>query len=358
MEVLRDSIAKTQFGCDFVLKSGNRKIKLLQITDMQIIDASQRRRPDRLRTDEINAWNPELIDKNFGNHTKSLIAQTKPDMIFITGDMVYGSFDDSGRVFKWFCDFMDSFGIPWAPVFGNHDNESAMGVDWQCSMLEKSKYCIFKRGDISGNSNYTVGICVGEKLVRVMHMLDTHGCLLDKGIYSDQLEFVKENCKRISELQGRCVPAFAVFHIPTDEYKAAEIAKGYATDEGDSYVIGVDVAAQDDDFGSKQMFFKKLSTASVPDFLDTVKKCNIQAVFAGHVHSVNTCISYEGVKWVFGLKTGQYDYHTPGQLGGTLVTLENEEFYIAHVPSLVRYAPFAGGSSVFEDFFAEDKYII
>ncbi|MBQ6825451.1 MAG: hypothetical protein IJP34_02175 [Clostridia bacterium] len=45
-------------GCDFVLDFDKdiSEIKLLQLTDMQIIDASQRRTSDRLRPDEIKAW--------------------------------------------------------------------------------------------------------------------------------------------------------------------------------------------------------------------------------------------------------------------------------------------------------------
>ena len=97
-----------------------------------------------------------------------------------------------------------------------------------------------------------------------------------------------------------------------------------------------------------------MTTIPVPGFMEVIKQCNVQAVFAGHFHSVNTCISYEGVKWVLGLKTGQYDYHNPGQLGGTLVTLEKDEFTVSHLPSLVKYAPFPGGCCIFDDFFAEN----
>ena len=87
-------------GCDFVVGLGeerkNTKIKLLQLTDMQVIDSFQRRTPDRLRIDEINSWNPANFDEQCGDGIRSLIAQTKPDLIFITGDIIYGSFDDNG----------------------------------------------------------------------------------------------------------------------------------------------------------------------------------------------------------------------------------------------------------------------
>lgn len=358
MEIIRGNDAKSLFGCDVVLKlpesKKNEKIKILQITDIQIIDSEQMRTPDRLRKDEINAWSPDKFDENFGNHLKSLIAQSRPDMIFITGDMVYGSFDDSGRIFERFCNFVDSFCIPWACVFGNHDNETNRGVDWQCDLLENTKYGMFKRGNVSGNGNYMVGICAGDEIVRVIHMLDSHGCLSKAGICQDQLELVKENAELVNKTQNKNVPAFIAMHYPTEEYRVAELSKGYMTEERESYVIGVDVDAKDDDFGSKVQNFKKVNPVCTPGFMDTVKECNVQAVFAGHFHSVNTCITYEGVKWVMGLKTGQYDYHNPGQLGGTLITIENEEFTVSHLPALVNYSPFPGGSIIFKDFFAED----
>ena len=122
---ITDNTMKINAGCDFIVHiDEKRKIKLLQITDMQLIDSAQRRTPERLRQDEINAWHSETFDGVFGNHLKSLVAQTNPDLIFITGDMVYGSFDDNGTSLEWFCEFMDSFKIQWAPIFGNHDNES------------------------------------------------------------------------------------------------------------------------------------------------------------------------------------------------------------------------------------------
>lgn len=270
MELIRDKDAKLLFGCDFALrfpesrKTG--KIKLLQITDMQIIDSEQLRTPDRLRKDEIIAWSPDRFDENFGNHVKSLVAQCRPDMIFITGDMVYGSFDDSGRMFEKFCAFMDSFAIPWACVFGNHDNESYMGVEWQCNLLENTRYGMFKRGNVSGNGNYSVGICVENELVRVLHMLDSHGCLSPAGVYPDQLELVKENTNLINKMQGRTVPGFIGMHYQTEEYRKAELYKGYVTEDREDYTIGVDVEAKDDDFGAKTQIFKKVAPVSVPGF--------------------------------------------------------------------------------------------
>jgi len=355
------SILKNTMGCDFVLElpesRKNTKIKLLQLTDMQIIDAEQRRTPDRLRPDEIEAWAPDKFDINCGNQIRSLVTQTKPDMIFMTGDLVYGSFDDAGTTFEWFCNFMDSLEIPWAPVFGNHDNETARGVEWQCERLASSKYCMFERGNVTGNGNYTVGIAAGGELVRVLYMIDTNGCagMTPAGIYPDQVEFVTVSCENIAKACGRKIPAFAAFHIETKDFATAARAKGYITDERSSCIIGVDVPSKDGDFGMNyegcEVRYKTMG-----DHLEMFKNCAVDGVFTGHTHNNSTCISWEGIKWVYGLKTGQYDYHVPCNMGGTLVTLEDGGFEVAHVPALTPMAPFPGGAGFFKNVFVPGSY--
>ena len=354
-------------GCDVVVRleegRAHTGIKLLQLTDMQVIDAAQRRTPDRIRADEIEAWDPKRFDAQCGDHIRSLVAQTRPDLIFITGDIIYGSFDDAGTTFEWFCRLMDSFEIPWAPVFGNHDNESRRGVDWQCTQFETSKYCLFKRGNVTGNGNYTVGIAVGERLMRVLHMIDSNGCsagedpsiVKKKGIYPDQLELISAHTEEIRGAQGRSVPAFMAFHIPVDCYVTAEESKGYTRDGRSTYCIGVDVPAAEGDFGFRLERFSMIPIG--PAFVDFLHANAIDGVFAGHMHNACTCIGYQGIKWVFGLKTGQYDYHIPGQVGGTLVTLEDECFSVAHLPALVPSAPMPEKAPMFQGFFATGEAV-
>ena len=359
MEIIKNNKNTVFDGCDFVLRlEPKRKIKLLQLTDMQIIDASQRRTSDRLRVDEINAWRTENFDALCGDQIRSLVAQTTPDMIFITGDITYGSFDDNGNTLRYICTLMDSFKIPWAAVFGNHDNESEMGVDWQCEQLEKSEYCMFRRGEVTGNSNYSIGIAVGGELVRVLHMVDSNGCVTKRGIYDDQIELIKANSNAIKSAQGRVVSAFVACHIPVDCFAKAEMAKGYCTDERRFYSIGVDVKADKGDFGCKYEDPSK-SIIKTPDgFLPLLRECGVDGFFVGHCHKINTCIEYDGIKWVYGLKTGQYDYQNLGQLGGTLITLEEGDFAVTHIPALARCAKYPKHAPMFKELFSEDEYII
>ena len=69
MEIIRDTKNTAFEGCDFVVKAeSGKQIRLLQLTDMQLINSEQRRTPDRLRADEINAWLPDNFDDLCGDH--------------------------------------------------------------------------------------------------------------------------------------------------------------------------------------------------------------------------------------------------------------------------------------------------
>ena len=355
------SILRGGRGCDFVVALPEGRvgtdIKLLQLTDTQIIDSSQRRVPNRIPADKIAAWSPENFDAQCGNHIRALVNSTRPDMIFITGDVVYGEFDDDGSALRWFIGLMDSFEIPWAPVFGNHDNESKIGVRAQCEMLESSKYCLFRRGDVSGNGNYTVGVSVGGELVRVLYMLDSNGCtntadpevIRKKVICPNQLDFVEESSKEIASEAGRVVPGFMAFHIPPSIFVEAEREKGYVTDDRRYYTIGVDVEARDDDFGFMQENAQLIECEA--DMLDFTARVGVDAIFVGHHHSMSSVIRYHHLRLVYGLKTGQYDTYIPGSVGGTLVTLRGEKFDVAHVPSLCPYGPVPESAERYVGFF-------
>ena len=49
----------------------------------------------------------------------TVIERSHPDLITVSGDISYGG---DFEAFNYFADYMDSFGIPWAICFGNHDN--------------------------------------------------------------------------------------------------------------------------------------------------------------------------------------------------------------------------------------------
>lgn len=334
--------------CDFFVNAKGKKIEILQITDMQIIDAAQRPYTDRLRPIEVEKYATEKIEENCFYRIKSLATQLKPDVIIMTGDLVYGEFDARGTSQRKLVEFMESLDIPWAPVFGNHDSESAKGVKWQCEQYENAKNCLFKDGNCLGHGNYTVGILNNGELVRILYMLDSHGCdfaadednKIQEGIFEDQIEMMKNTAKRAEEACGRKIPAFAAYHIPNHVFTEAAEAKGYSV-KG-KYTIGVDVEAKDGDFGYKGADSTSYNTTfEAPNYVEELKKANVDGVFVGHIHLNNTSISYKDIQWTFGLKTGISDGYVTGQLGGTSIRVDadGKDFEIRHVPCLVPYTP-------------------
>jgi len=205
---------------DFILSvPSDRSTILLQLTDTQIIDASQSRTPLRLSHDQQKFWAPENADKNCFCQIRELVKRTSPDLIIITGDIIYGEFDDNGSMHTRFIAFMDSLKIPWSVVFGNHDNETRMGVDWQCAQYENSPYCLFKRGHLTGNTNFTIGLMRDDRIFRIIYMMDDNGCcdsgdpaiVKTYGLAPDQKSWLKKTAKLIGSTYGQ-IPAFFHFH--------------------------------------------------------------------------------------------------------------------------------------------------
>lgn len=313
---------------DFTLDFKKDEIRILQITDMQVIDSSQQRYPGRLREEEYLKWLPETKEKNLYRYIRELVQRTSPDLIIITGDITYGEFDDSGRSLEEFIAFMDSFGIPWAPVYGNHDNESYIGIEKQNSMYENAKMCLFRKGDVFGNGNYSIGLSFDRELSRVICMMDSNGCgklNISQGFRKDQLDWMKKTAQECD------VPLFCCFHIPTKDFSDAYVAAGYQ-EESDtqksftSYELSCDKAARNGEFGKKDEPFYGYADG----ILSVLKESRVDGVFAGHYHKINLSVMYEGIRFTMGLKTGLYDYHDREAMGGTLIRVCRDGYSVNH----------------------------
>ena len=333
------------YGFDYVIDYNNeRPIKILQLTDTQTIDSSQERYPERLDAGSEQAWAPteEIRNALLFDYIKETVEAAKPDLILLTGDIVYGEFDDNGENFKDIVEYMDSLKIPWAPVYGNHENESRMGVEWQNEQLTKSPYCLFNaRHDIEGNGNYSIGISHNGTLERVVYMMDSNGVYdpwweVDKykdteeaknadttvikqtqGFSMKQKNWYRTMALRTNDIAGKTIPSIIGYHIPHKEYLDAAKAACYQTTDSSEvkYTIGTNVVAQPGDSGYKG---NAHSTREEAHLLDYMHEVGTDGTFVGHQHSINTSVYYDGIRWTFGVKTGEYcDY--PSEMGGTLI---------------------------------------
>ena len=305
-----------------------RDAVILQITDPQIIDATQVREDVTFSQKKRDFWQPTRMNQLLFNDLRNLINEVQPDLILMTGDLVYGGYDDAGTSFTRLADFMDSFGIPWAPVFGNHDNESKRGVDWQCSYLESCQNCLFKQRTLTGNGNYSIGIVQGDELKRVIFMMDSNGCgaMSDEsyanghskksaGFGADQIEWYTAAANKINNDFDDIEYTFA-FHIQPAVFEDAlyntygfQSSGAAVTENGDlESPLNIDTRQdkQPTDFG---YIGRKLKTPWDSDkaVYNGMKALGADSILVGHEHCNSASVVYDGVRFQYGQKIGEYD---------------------------------------------------
>ena len=331
---------------DYVIEiEEGRDARILFLADTQIIDSSQRRTPNRLNQTSITAWAPDRMEENCFKYIEDAVNKVNPDLIIILGDIIYGEFDDAGTSLLALIEEMESYEIPWAPLYGNHENESAKGAKWQNQMLENAEHCLFKKGDTDGNGNYTIAIKQGAELVRMFYIMDSNHCknaynpqengvITTMGFTNNQIVWLYNRMEALKDVNGENVATSLCYHVPTQEFVFAD--EQYSKKSA-SYTIGSEVqkAAGADDFGSNRGSLT-LQNFIAPNyngeaFLSILKKYGTDTVFSGHLHKTNTSIMYEGIRWTFGLKTGTYDSYNAGELGGTQMLLNAKGYSIKHI---------------------------
>lgn len=335
------------YGLDYVMDfsfSEDREIRILQLTDTQIVDSLQQRTEGRLDATQTEQWKPEKMDALVFSYIRETVEQTQPDLILLTGDNVHGEFDDNGECLKALIDCMEKLQIPWAPINGNHDNESIKGVQWQSEQYANAKYCLFnRRHAIGGNGNYSIGLAKNGELERVVYMLDSNYCgakestsyekHADYGrtdlIHSrneflgGQMEWYRVSQLRVNQVAEKVIPSFCCFHVPDAELAKGLVWSGYQDVESDDtkYIIGEDgVIAQPGDSGYKYGSVTDVLLNSLYPYMNEV---GCDGTFSGHLHYSSTSVYYKGIRWTLGTKTGEYVSHVPEKLGGTLISLEN-----------------------------------
>ena len=343
---------------DFSVIQKGKEFRILQLTDMQVIDSTQKRFSERLNAEETEKWQPQNMKEILFDSMDKLVAETNPDLIIITGDITYGEFDDTGKSLLAFIEKMESYNIPWAPVWGNHDNESVLGVDWQCQQFINAKNCLFKKGITVGCSNYIIGIKNSDgELNRLMYMMDSNGCAniskvtnqADKdavktqfGFTEEQLAWYRSVAVKVNQYGQKEIPSFLCMHIPPAEVTTALVAIGYqekadTVDVSHNYQVGsitnggntwTYIKDTNKNFGFKEG--RTVGTSAMTEYiLPYLKAAKTDGTFFGHQHINALSVEWEGIRYTYGLKTGRYD-ESPNKTGGTVITLNGSEFDVNH----------------------------
>ncbi len=302
----------------YTVRAENEQLRILQLTDVHICGSITTIGTDRKAFDACY----------------ELIKEAQPDLIIVTGDIVFPiplqTFNKNNLkpIFQ-FGTFMNNVGIPWAMVYGNHDTEAVATYDSKtfdgifrhftaqddCPMLYADI-----QPDIYGRYNQYLRIENSDgSLNRLIFLMDSNDYVKNTteindydSIHEDQIKWYSETIDRISAEENSDVSSFVFMHIPFEEFADAK----YALDAGDPNVV--------------YLFGENREGVSHPDrnsgFFDKMlDKKSTEAVFVGHDHLNNMGINYRGIDLVYSKSIDYIAY--PGiskmteQRGATLITV-------------------------------------
>ena len=269
--------------------------RIMQLTDLHLVrtgDGPEQRELDMIR---------------------NLIALERPDFVAVTGDLSLS--DTSDCCYRVFCDFMDSFGIPWAYAMGNHDGELGPGYEALEQILYWSSTCLYRHGmpHLASHGTYTITLVEGKgDPVWVLYFLDTHA----EGYLShEQKLWYLARRDEINRDAGRTVPALTFMHIPFREYQKV-------WDAGAPGIRMEGICAMGNDNGMLRAM---------------QEKGDMRGVFVGHDHVNDFAGMYNGIllaygrgscngeQYIGGIKRGGYIY--PGYIPGCrMIVLQRDSF--------------------------------
>lgn len=307
----------------YTVSSQNDECKILQLTDIHI----------------CAGVNTISADRKAFNACYDLIKETQPDLIIVTGDLVYPipiqtfSNNNLESIYQ-FCTFMNNVGIPWAMVYGNHDTESIATYDENtfsglfAHFKSEGMPILYadKKPDVYGRYNQYIRIENNDgSLNRILFLIDSNEYVESSKtineydcVHTDQIHWYSDTVDELSAENGDTVRSFIYMHIPLPEFEEAVKALNDSSSDA-VYLFGAN---------GEGVSCSKINT----HFFDMIlEKRSTDAVFVGHDHLNNIGIKYKGVDLVYSKSIDYIAYphiaQSTNQRGATLVTLSKAGDY-------------------------------
>jgi hypothetical protein len=258
-----------------------------------------------LQLTDLHINTPAVCVLNAFAVAEALIESQRPDLIVMTGDSVCDELN--GVSADLLVDFIDGFNVPYTFTLGNHDGEGGHDNEDLTHIFASGANSVFDRGpgSVHGFSNSAVNLVdPAGRVVYALVMIDSNP--YSEFIYPDQGFWLEWFTNGIRAQQGRPVKTALFYHIPLREM--------------------LDVKAdmeQNDPSGAAFAFREPVDASAVnASFWRKVKDIGATThMFFGHDHRNLVNYRWQGVNWVYGLKTGTCSYWDRDRIGGTLITI-------------------------------------
>ena len=138
----------------------------------------------------------------------------------VSGDIVCT--DSNVYSIRRITDLMESFGIPWAPMFGNHDDEGNCDKNFLADIMMSGPNCIMSKGDPEmGVGNYIVNIAEDNDngTLNIIESLIIMDCRAPDR--KKQIEWFRWAADGINTLTENSAEISIITHIPLYEYQLA-----------------------------------------------------------------------------------------------------------------------------------------
>ncbi|MDR3318559.1 MAG: metallophosphoesterase [Clostridiales bacterium] len=281
--------ADTQFSVSdhaVSVEMRDTSLRVMLLTDMHLIGVS---------------------DGRTGELVRAMAERLNPDLIVLLGDQCFTPFNL--QAYGYLIALMDDVGIPWAPIYGNHDNFGDAQKNKLGSMLSESVSGLFQYGPqgMTGSGNYVLNIVKDAKSVHTFYLLDSHTTAISDNppVTAEQALWYEWAVKGIRTQAGGDVPSTVMLHVPLPEFVPAWQE---ASDSG------------------SVLYGEKREASCVPDkntglFDKMIELGSTKGVFSGHDHLNNFSVTYKGIRLSYSNMSGYGSYGADDMKGATLLTV-------------------------------------
>lgn len=244
---------------------------------------------------------------------KEVLEAEKPDLVVFTGDVVWAkpAKEALDEVFNTVVEKR----IPWAYIFGNHDDEFGMSRQEIMDYISQKPHCVARSGDksLDGVGNYILEIKDKNKnkIEALLYFLDSKAYtkIENLGTYDwfgfNQVNWYRQESAAYTTANNNTpYPALAFFHIPLAEYPLMSTAK-------EAKIIG---DKREDECNGK------LNTGM---FAAMRMAGDVMATFVGHDHDNDYIGEYYGLYLAYGRYSGgKTVYNNLGKNGCRVIELK------------------------------------